>query len=162
MLAASRRAALLMLELCSVNQSQSTPPVPYRPSPSVVTAVLLVDHGSRRQSAHQQLTQLAERLAESMMEGSSKEPIVEVAHMEIAEPSITVGFARCVQRGAEQIVVLPCLLSRGRHVSEDIPACLVEAAKNYPHVPYKLAPPLLEHPGFVGLLRDAAQTVMSQ
>ena len=37
-------------------------------------------------------------------------PIVEPAHMELAEPSIATAFARCVERGATTVVVFPYFL----------------------------------------------------
>lgn len=45
-------------------------------------------------------------------------PIVEMAHMEIAEPSIEVAFGRCVKQGATLVAVSPFFLSPGRHWQE--------------------------------------------
>lgn len=45
-------------------------------------------------------------------------PIVELAHMEIAEPSIEVAFGRCVEQGATLVAVSPFFLSPGRHWQE--------------------------------------------
>lgn len=45
-------------------------------------------------------------------------PIVEIAHMEIAEPSIEVAFGRCVEQGATLVAVSPFFLSPGRHWQE--------------------------------------------
>ena len=66
----------------------------------VKRAILLVDHGSKREEANRQL----DRLAAAVREKSPRE-IVEFAHMEIAAPSIADGIARCVDGGAELIVV---------------------------------------------------------
>lgn len=54
-------------------------------------------------------------------------PIVELAHMEISEPSIEVAFARCVEQGATLVAVSPFFLSPGRHWQEvlSVPSCLV-------------------------------------
>jgi sirohydrochlorin ferrochelatase len=79
--------------------------------------------------------------------------------MEIAEPSISAGFRSCVLRGARRVVAIPCLLSRGRHVAEDIPALLREAATAYPEVPFALSAPLSEHDGFIELLVAASESV---
>lgn len=117
-------------------------------------AILLIDHGSRRHEAHEQLVDLGRRLA---ARADDEQLIVEVAHMEIAEPSIFAGFSACIQRGATEVVAIPCLLSRGRHVSEDIPRLLTEAATGK-GVPFSLAAPLVEHEGFIDLLLAAART----
>lgn len=115
-------------------------------------AILLIDHGSRRQAAHDQLLELAGRVQGASPDGT----IVEIAHMEVAEPSIAAGFHKCCELGAERIVAIPCLLSRGKHVAEDIPLLLQEAA-NGAGVPYVLAAPLVEQEGFIDLLISAAQ-----
>lgn len=118
-------------------------------------AILLIDHGSRRAEAHEQLVELGQRLE---LRANSPYLIVEVAHMEIAEPSIHAGFWACIHRGATEVVAIPCLLSRGRHVSEDIPRLLSEAAVGS-SIPFSLAAPLVEHDGFIELLLTAALSV---
>lgn len=67
---------------------------------------------------------------------------VEAAHMEMAEPSIAQAYGKCVSRGAEHVVVHPFFLSQGRHVQDDIPQLVQEAAHLYPHVPFTITPPL--------------------
>jgi hypothetical protein len=42
----------------------------------------------------------------------TKRDIVEVAHMEIAEPTIEQAMRNCVQRGASKVIVAPYFLSR--------------------------------------------------
>ena len=53
-----------------------------------------------------------------MYREESRRPIVELAHMEIAEPSIEVAFGRCVEQGATLVAVSPFFLSPGRHWQE--------------------------------------------
>lgn len=117
-------------------------------------AVLLVDHGSRRASAHEQFIELGEQLR-AHLESSHVPILVEIAHMEIAEPSIAQGISRCVERGAQLVTILPCFLSRGRHVVEDIPALVRAAVSEHPTLEWRLAPPLVEFEGFVPLLASA-------
>jgi sirohydrochlorin ferrochelatase len=131
------------------------PLMPFEPT----TALLLIDHGSRRAEAHTQLLEIAERLSEKLATLGSASPLVEIAHMEIAEPNIAAGFEACVRRGATRVVAIPCLLSRGRHVTEDIPALLAEAALQFPEVSYALSAPLSEHEGFLDLLVAASRSV---
>jgi sirohydrochlorin ferrochelatase len=72
--------------------------------------------------------------------------------MELRGPSITEGYQRCVERGATRVMLIPCFLSRGRHVAEDIPAQVAAAAAQFPHVHYQISPPLLELEGFIEML----------
>lgn len=81
--------------------------------------LLLIAHGSRRQSANDEIRALAERIAE--LEGNDFDGVVS-AFLEMAEPDIHQGVARCVELGAERIVVVPYFLAGGNHVSKDIPA----------------------------------------
>lgn len=115
-------------------------------------AVLLVDHGSRRADAHEGLTWAGGRLEQILVARGAPSSIVEIAHMELCAPSIAEGYQRCVQRGATRVLVIPCFLSRGRHVSEDIPAQAAAAAAQFPLVHYQLSPPLLELDGFIEML----------
>ncbi len=99
--------------------------------------VILVDHGSRRDESNQMLLEVVEAYRQY-----SHWQIVEPAHMELAEPSIAVAFARCVQQGAKLIVVFPYFLSPGRHWNKDIPALAAEASTGCNNVSYFVTAPL--------------------
>lgn len=97
-------------------------------------AILIIDHGSKRAEANNMLacmTNLVQHLAGDAV-------IVEFAHMELAEPDIPTGFARCVERGATEIVAFPYMLSPGRHSTSDIPDLVREAGAAYPAVTYRV------------------------
>ena len=81
--------------------------------------LLLIAHGSRRQSANDEISQLGERVA--ALEDNDFDGVV-TAFLEIAKPDIHQGVARCVELGADHIVVVPYFLAGGNHVSKDIPA----------------------------------------
>jgi sirohydrochlorin ferrochelatase len=68
--------------------------------------------------------------------------IVEPAHMEIAEPSIATAFARCVERGATQIIVTPFFLGPGKHWTGDIPRLTADASRNHAGTTYHVTMPL--------------------
>lgn len=99
--------------------------------------IVVVDHGSRRREANEMLVAVCALYGE--VTGA---PLVEPAHMELAEPDIAQAFARCVERGAREVVVLPYFLSPGRHSMRDIPQLVREAAAAHPGVPYRIAEPL--------------------
>ena len=120
---------------------------------TVEWAVLLIDHGSRRLDAHEGLISAAETLAQ-VLRNRGQPSIVEIAHMELVEPSIAQAIERCVEQGAVRIKVVPCFLSRGRHVTEDVPAQLNLAAQTHPQLRIEMSPPLLELPGFIAMLAD--------
>lgn len=95
-----------------------------------MNAILLIDHGSKRAEANNMLACMA-NLVQHMAEPGT---VVEFAHMELAEPSIAQGFARCVERGATEVIVFPYMLSPGRHSTSDIPNLVSEAAAAHPGV----------------------------
>ena len=114
-----------------------------------VTGVIIVDHGSRRTESNAMLHQAAERFA-----ADSPYPIVEPAHMELAEPSIATAFGRCVERGAKRIVVFPYFLSPGRHWTEDIPTLVAGAAKSHSNIEWLITAPFGLHPGMNAIITD--------
>lgn len=95
------------------------------------TAVIIVDHGSRRHEANDMLHAVAD-----LYQRATGVAIVEAAHMELATPTIADAFANCVARGAKRIVIHPYFLSPGRHSTSDIPELAAVAAAEFPGVSY--------------------------
>lgn len=105
------------------------------------TAIIIVDHGSRRQESNDLLLEVV-----AMFRSKSEYDLVEPAHMELAEPSIAAAFRRCVEQGAKRVVVFPYFLSPGRHWHSDIPALAAAAAAEHPGIVYLVTAPLGLHP----------------
>jgi len=99
-----------------------------------VKAVLLIDHGSRRDAANEIVAAVAAQVREA--HGA----VVEHAHMELAPPSIADGVAACVEAGATELVAVPYFLGPGRHVKEDIPRLVKQACEAH-DLPFTLADP---------------------
>src|SRR4051812_33367226 len=103
---------------------------------SITTAVLLIAHGSRHQPANQELHDLAGRIA-----ARAGHPIVEPCFLVLAEPDIAAGGARCVERGARTVLMVPYFLSAGVHLLRDLTAARDELARRFPAVEFRLGPP---------------------
>lgn len=101
------------------------------------TAVIIVDHGSKRAESNDMLLEVVRRYSEQ-----SPYSIVEPAHMELAEPSIETAFGRCVARGATRVVVMPYFLLPGKHWDRDIPQLAAAAAARHPGVGHVVTAPL--------------------
>lgn len=112
-------------------------------------AILLVDHGSRRSDANDQLGAVAEALRARIPGG-----IVEIAHMELAEPTVATGIARCIDAGAHTIIVHPYFLGPGRHTQESIPALVTAAALQHPGIEIRISEPLGLHEGLIDAVLD--------
>ena len=111
--------------------------------------VILVDHGSRRGESNVMLLEVVQRFTEA-----TGLPIVEPAHMELAEPSIATAFRRCVDRGATTVVVFPYFLLPGRHWYEDIPRLAAAAASQHPGIRYLVTAPFGLHPLMAQVMRQ--------
>ena len=101
--------------------------------------IIIVDHGSRRDESNHMLVQIAALFAQRFAE---RYEIVEPAHMELAEPSIASAYARCVERGAQRVIVCPFFLGPGKHWTQDIPRLTGEAALRFPGTQYHVTPTL--------------------
>ena len=124
-------------------------PHAYEAAPSSV-GIIIVDHGSKVAAANERLERLCEGYAATR---APKHWVVRPAHMELASPSISEAFDALVEAGCATIVCHPFFLSQGRHVREDVPALLDEAASRH-NIPYSLTPPLGEAPALLDLLHD--------
>lgn len=105
------------------------------------TGVVIVDHGSRRAESNAMLESFVERFRKR-----SPYDIIEPAHMELAEPSISQAFESCVKRGARRIAVIPYFLLPGKHWIEDIPRLTEAAAKHHEGIAYLVGAPIGLHP----------------
>ena len=101
--------------------------------------IIIVDHGSRRSQSNQLLEEVAALFARRFAQTFD---IVEPAHMELAEPSIATAFHRCVERGADRVIVCPFFLGPGKHWTTDIPRLSAHAAANHPGTRYHVTMPL--------------------
>ena len=122
--------------------------------PSV--GVILVDHGSRRDESNALLVDVVRSFEEA-----TGLPIVEPAHMELAEPSIDTAFSRCVERGATTVVVFPYFLLPGRHWHDDIPRLAASAARKHPGVQYLVTAPFGLHPLIADVMRQRIERCLA-
>ena len=113
------------------------------------SAILLIAHGSRRAEANADLVKLAELLRPLVSDS-----IIEIAYLELAEPSIPDGLQRCVERGATTIRILPYFLSAGSHVTDDLRQFQTDFNASHPGVTCQLSPPLGLHAGVITALAD--------
>ena len=109
-------------------------PHAYEAAPASV-GIIIVDHGSKVAAANERLERLCEGYATTR---APKHWVVRPAHMELASPSIGGPSTRWWRRAAPQMCAIPSFC-QGRHVREDVPALLDEAASRH-NIPYHCAP----------------------
>ena len=117
-----------------------------------------MDHGSRKAEANDMLLEIVRKY-----KALYNVDIVEGAHMELAEPSISTAFRKCVEQGAQHIVCHPFFLSRGRHVQEDIPGLLKAASDEHPaaNVDFTITEPLGAYDKILELMHHAISSTVS-
>ena len=116
------------------------------------TALLLIAHGSRRAEANADLRHVAAAMLER-----GRYPIVEVSYLELAEPTIAEGGARCVAQGANRVILLPYFLSAGVHARDDMAEAREELAGRFPEVSFSLAEPLGRHTLLLDVVDERAR-----
>lgn len=103
-------------------------------------ALLIIDHGSVQDEANRMLGGVAE-----MLRRIRPHLIINIAHMELAHPTISEGIENCVLAGATEIMVHPYMLSPGRHATKDVPRMVRDSSKKYPQVKVEVTKPLGIH-----------------
>ncbi len=111
--------------------------------------IVIVDHGSRRADSNRRHETFV-----SDWRTTRDYPILEPAHMELAEPSIGAAFDACVAAGAKTVVIAPYFLWPGNHWDRDIPALAAEAAARHTDIRYVVTAPLGPHPLLIEIVED--------
>lgn len=112
------------------------------------SVILLVAHGSRLAEANLEVHRLADQIQQKI-----RHP-VQACFLEGGEPGIPEAIDQALSRGAAEILALPYFLTKGRHLSEDIPRILGEKARAYPETPIRMLDYLGSNPGMVDLLAE--------
>ncbi|NWG87299.1 MAG: CbiX/SirB N-terminal domain-containing protein [Hydrogenophilaceae bacterium] len=98
-------------------------------------SLIIIAHGSRRQASNDEVRLLAEQVRQ--LPGLAYDH-VDVAFLELAEPSIPDSLASCAARGATEIVAFPYFLAAGTHVANDIPEIIEGFRQAHPDVQVRL------------------------
>ena len=115
-------------------------------------AILLIDHGSRRDAANEMMDCMA-HLVQAM---AGADVVVRYAHMELAEPSISAGVQSCVDAGATELIVFPYMLSPGKHSTRDIPRIVGEATRRHPDLRVRVTPAFGVHAKLAEVIAERA------
>jgi sirohydrochlorin cobaltochelatase len=112
-------------------------------------AVLFVGHGSRDSEGTAEFLRIVD-----LFRAHDPGRVVECGFLEFARPVIGEGVARCVERGARTVAVLPGMLMAAGHAKNDIPSEIHEARRRYPEVQFHYGRHLHLHPNIIELCRQ--------
>ncbi len=117
-----------------------------------MSAVVILGHGSRAPGASEAMLRVAVAL------GGRIGGRVEVAHMELAEPSLEQVVEAMHDDGIRQVVLVPYFLHHGVHLREDIPGIVQGLLSRLEGLEISMAP----HLGFDDALVEVVERRLSQ
>lgn len=97
-------------------------------------ALFVLGHGSQAAEADSIFEQIVE-----MVKGLTSFELVGMGSLQISKPSFEEGIAALIEKGAEQVIIVPMFIFKGNHVKFDIPEKLVELKEQYPNVTFTMA-----------------------
>jgi sirohydrochlorin cobaltochelatase len=101
----------------------------------MTSALVLFAHGSRDPEWAAPFRAVQQRVA-----GNNPGVEVELAFLELMEPSLFVAVSRLVASGNKRITVAPLFMGQGAHLKRDLPRLVGELRQLYAHVEFKLLP----------------------
>lgn len=97
--------------------------------------IILFAHGARLAQWAEPFEQVA-----SSVRAARPDVVVELAYLEFMSPDLAQCGQGLVERGCNQVEVLPLFLGAGGHVRKDLPQRVQELATLYPDVAWTLRP----------------------
>ncbi|MDQ1264787.1 MAG: sirohydrochlorin cobaltochelatase [Campylobacterota bacterium] len=85
---------------------------------------VLLSHGSKVKASNDANKEILEKLRKNIAH-------VELAFLELAEPSFEEAIKKLTTSGITKITVLPLFLAPGKHVQEDVPSLASNFSKKY-------------------------------
>ena len=98
-------------------------------------ALILFGHGARDSRWREPFDRLA-----SLWKAQHPNVLVELAFLELMEPSLEQAIASQVAAGATEVVVVPVFFGQGGHLRNDFPVLLEECRAKFPGVQLSATP----------------------
>lgn len=92
-------------------------------------ALILFGHGARDSRWREPFDRLA-----SLWREQHKGTPVELAFLEMMQPSLEEAVGSLVSQGATQITIVPVFFGQGGHLRNDFPVLLEDCRKKYPNI----------------------------
>ena len=90
------------------------------------------------------------------MEQRGDAAIVEAGYLNYSEPLFEAAFAKCVERGATEIVIAPYFLAAGKFVKTDLPPHIEKMKARFPEVRVLEAQAMRFHPALAQAIENCA------
>lgn len=120
------------------------------------TGIVIFGHGSSVPSANEAVVRVA---AESAQVGGFA--LYETAFLEVS-PTLREATARLVDRGAEEILVVPYFLTLGIHLQRDLPMIVKKLQEDFGGLKMRVTPPLDGHPALSRIVVERVQAALAE
>jgi sirohydrochlorin ferrochelatase len=121
----------------------------------LTTGIVVFAHGSRLEPANQAVRAVACQLA-----AAGGFAAVETAFLELGTPGLEGAVQALVERGIQDILVVPYFLTLGIHLERDLPFIINQLSGRFGHVKIRVAAPLDGHPALLEALLDRVRAAM--
>ncbi|MEJ8850723.1 CbiX/SirB N-terminal domain-containing protein [Variovorax rhizosphaerae] len=113
--------------------------------------IVLFAHGSRDARWREPIEAVARRILER-----DPDALVRCAYLELVAPDLPAAVAQLVDLGAASVRVVPLFLGIGKHLREDLPKLMAQAASTYQGIPITLQQAIGEEAEVIDLLARIA------
>jgi Uncharacterized conserved protein len=118
-------------------------------------AILILAHGSRERNTIETLEKVT-----AMTKVQLPGILIETAYMEFCDINVEKGLDILVEKGADEIVVVPYFLFSGIHIREDVPGEIREYAEKHPGIKISMGNTLGADPRLADILADRIREVL--
>ena len=112
-------------------------------------AIILFGHGARDSRWREPFDRLA-----SLWRSQHSAIPVELAFLEMMEPSLVTAVASLASTGATKISIVPVFFGQGGHLRNDFPVLLEACQKQYPKITLSTTPAVGEDPAVLQAIID--------
>ncbi len=99
-------------------------------------SLLIIAHGSKKEASNKEICEMAGK----MNKQNTNFDLVSAGFLELTKPNIPTAINYQIAQGADEVVVLPYFLSKGKHVSIDIPEQVAIAQAQNPNIKIDIKP----------------------
>jgi len=113
------------------------------------SAIVLFAHGARDPDWAQPFQKI-----QGMVRDKMPGVVVELAFLELMQPTLDEAVANLAARGIKNIGVIPLFMAQGGHLKEDLPRKLAEIRRQHPTVSFRISPPIGEVHGILAAIAE--------
>ena len=115
-----------------------------------MTAVVLFAHGSRDAEWARPFRAIRDRIRAARPELG-----VELAFLEVMQPTLADALTAFAARGESRIYVAPLFMAQGAHLKRDLAAMLEDGRRAHPHVAIEVLPAVGEMDSVLAAISDS-------